>query len=174
MLVAASPICNTANQGGTQGGSDELVGERASSCSAGGVYRACFPLSPSHHSTSSHHQLASHILNSLHLQTKTSKAQWNTSTRLRTWLAAPATTPPSPPATPQAELPTPARTTVTRVSTHLRLLSSSMLSVTASILTLLCPLGLDFLEKKSGHTMGRDTNEKITDGARGLYEKATG
>jgi len=34
--------------------------------------------------------------------------------------------------------------------------------------------GLDFLEKKSGHSMGRDTNEKITDGARGLYEKATG
>jgi len=34
--------------------------------------------------------------------------------------------------------------------------------------------GLDFIEKKSGHTMGRDTNEKITDGARGLYEKATG
>ncbi|RDW78315.1 hypothetical protein BP5796_06167 [Coleophoma crateriformis] len=34
--------------------------------------------------------------------------------------------------------------------------------------------GLDFVEKKTGHTMGRDTNEKITDGARGLYEKATG
>ncbi|RDW84831.1 hypothetical protein BP6252_02421 [Coleophoma cylindrospora] len=34
--------------------------------------------------------------------------------------------------------------------------------------------GLDFLEKKTGHTMGRDTNEKITDGARNLYEKATG
>ena len=34
--------------------------------------------------------------------------------------------------------------------------------------------GLDFIEKKSGHTLGRDTNEKITDGARGLYEKATG
>jgi hypothetical protein len=34
--------------------------------------------------------------------------------------------------------------------------------------------GLDFIEKKTGHTMGRDTNEKITDGARGLYEKATG
>jgi hypothetical protein len=36
------------------------------------------------------------------------------------------------------------------------------------------PPGLDFVEKKSGHTLGRDTNEKITDGARGLYEKATG
>ncbi|TVY86598.1 hypothetical protein LAWI1_G005343 [Lachnellula willkommii] len=34
--------------------------------------------------------------------------------------------------------------------------------------------GLDFVEKKSGHTMGRDTNEKITDGARNAYEKATG
>jgi len=34
--------------------------------------------------------------------------------------------------------------------------------------------GLDFVEKKSGHTMGRDTNEKITDGARGLFEKVTG
>jgi len=34
--------------------------------------------------------------------------------------------------------------------------------------------GLDFVEKKTGHNMGRDTNEKITDGARGLYEKATG
>ncbi|TVY57094.1 hypothetical protein LSUE1_G009846 [Lachnellula suecica] len=34
--------------------------------------------------------------------------------------------------------------------------------------------GLDFIEKKSGHSMGRDTNEKITDGARGMYEKATG
>jgi len=34
--------------------------------------------------------------------------------------------------------------------------------------------GLDFLEKKTGYTQSRDTNEKITDGARGLYEKATG
>ncbi|KAI9729780.1 MAG: hypothetical protein M1818_008394 [Claussenomyces sp. TS43310] len=34
--------------------------------------------------------------------------------------------------------------------------------------------GLDFVEKKSGHTMNRNTNEKITDGARGLFEKATG
>ncbi|TVY39636.1 hypothetical protein LOCC1_G006970, partial [Lachnellula occidentalis] len=34
--------------------------------------------------------------------------------------------------------------------------------------------GLAFAEKKTGHTMGRDTNEKITDGARGMYEKATG
>lgn len=35
-------------------------------------------------------------------------------------------------------------------------------------------LALDFIEKKSGHTMSRDQNEKITDGARGLYEKQTG
>ena len=35
-------------------------------------------------------------------------------------------------------------------------------------------VGLDFIEKKTGHTMDRNTNEKITDGARGLYEKATG
>jgi len=34
--------------------------------------------------------------------------------------------------------------------------------------------GLDFIEKKTGHTMDRNTNEKISDGARGLYEKATG
>jgi len=34
--------------------------------------------------------------------------------------------------------------------------------------------GLDFIEKKSGHSMGRSTNEKITDGARGMFEKATG
>lgn len=34
--------------------------------------------------------------------------------------------------------------------------------------------GLDFLEKKTGHQMGGATNEKITDGARGMYEKATG
>lgn len=33
---------------------------------------------------------------------------------------------------------------------------------------------LDFIEKKSGHTFTRDQNEKITDGARGLYEKQTG
>lgn len=33
--------------------------------------------------------------------------------------------------------------------------------------------GLDFIEKKTGHTMGRDTNEKITDGARGMFEKMT-
>lgn len=33
---------------------------------------------------------------------------------------------------------------------------------------------LDFIEKKSGHTLSRDQNEKITDGARGLYEKQTG
>ncbi|RFU34259.1 hypothetical protein B7463_g2054, partial [Scytalidium lignicola] len=34
--------------------------------------------------------------------------------------------------------------------------------------------GLDFIEKKTGHNMGRDTNEKITDGARNMFEKATG
>jgi len=34
--------------------------------------------------------------------------------------------------------------------------------------------GLDFVEKKTGHTLGRNTNEKITDGARNMYEKATG
>jgi len=34
--------------------------------------------------------------------------------------------------------------------------------------------GLDFVEKKSGHSLSRDQNEKITDGARGLYEKQTG
>lgn len=28
--------------------------------------------------------------------------------------------------------------------------------------------------KKSGHTMDRNTSEKITDGARGMFEKVTG
>lgn len=34
--------------------------------------------------------------------------------------------------------------------------------------------GLDFIEKKTGHVFSRDQNEKITDGARNLYEKQTG
>ncbi|QSZ31116.1 hypothetical protein DSL72_000679 [Monilinia vaccinii-corymbosi] len=34
--------------------------------------------------------------------------------------------------------------------------------------------GLDFIEKKTGHTLSREQNEKITDGVRGLYEKQTG
>ncbi|KIK55624.1 hypothetical protein GYMLUDRAFT_175301 [Collybiopsis luxurians FD-317 M1] len=33
---------------------------------------------------------------------------------------------------------------------------------------------LDFIEKKTGHVLGRGTNEKITDGIRNQYEKATG
>jgi len=33
---------------------------------------------------------------------------------------------------------------------------------------------LDFVEKKTGHVFSRDQNEKITDGARGFYEKETG
>ncbi|KAK1767431.1 hypothetical protein QBC33DRAFT_558911 [Phialemonium atrogriseum] len=32
----------------------------------------------------------------------------------------------------------------------------------------------DMLAKKSGHNVNRNTGEKITDGARGLFEKATG
>lgn len=32
----------------------------------------------------------------------------------------------------------------------------------------------DMGSKKAGHPMDRNTSEKITDGARGLYEKATG
>lgn len=35
-------------------------------------------------------------------------------------------------------------------------------------------LGLDALEKKAGVPENRNLNEKITDGARGLFEKATG
>jgi hypothetical protein len=35
-------------------------------------------------------------------------------------------------------------------------------------------LALDMLEKKTGHQMGAGTNEKITDGLRGAYEKQTG
>jgi len=34
--------------------------------------------------------------------------------------------------------------------------------------------GLDFLEKKTGHTFSRDQNEKITDGARDMFEEMTG
>jgi len=34
--------------------------------------------------------------------------------------------------------------------------------------------GLDFIEKKSGHTFSRDQNEKVTDGARSAYEKFSG
>ncbi|KAF5337683.1 hypothetical protein D9757_014270 [Collybiopsis confluens] len=33
---------------------------------------------------------------------------------------------------------------------------------------------LDFIEKKTGHVLGRGTNEKITDGIRTQFEKATG
>jgi hypothetical protein len=32
----------------------------------------------------------------------------------------------------------------------------------------------DMLSKKSGHTMNANTSEKITDGARGIFEKVTG
>ncbi|KAG9241434.1 hypothetical protein BJ878DRAFT_520761 [Calycina marina] len=32
----------------------------------------------------------------------------------------------------------------------------------------------DFVSKKSGHDFAPGTDEKITDGARGMYEKATG
>lgn len=32
----------------------------------------------------------------------------------------------------------------------------------------------DALAKKSGHNVNQSTGEKITDGARGLFEKATG
>jgi hypothetical protein len=34
--------------------------------------------------------------------------------------------------------------------------------------------GLDFAEKKLGFSQSRETNEKITDGARDLFEKVTG
>ncbi|KAI6711347.1 hypothetical protein JHW43_006119 [Diplocarpon mali] len=33
---------------------------------------------------------------------------------------------------------------------------------------------LDFLAKKSGHSLSAGTNEKITDGVRNFYEKQTG
>ncbi|CAK7563361.1 MAG: hypothetical protein SEPTF4163_001228 [Sporothrix epigloea] len=32
----------------------------------------------------------------------------------------------------------------------------------------------DFVSKKSGHQVDRNTSEKITDGARGAFEKLTG
>lgn len=34
--------------------------------------------------------------------------------------------------------------------------------------------GLDFIENKTGHKLSREQNEKITDGARGQFEKLTG
>ena len=37
-----------------------------------------------------------------------------------------------------------------------------------------CLLAFDFAAKKSGHSMDRNTEEKITDGAREQYEKLTG
>jgi hypothetical protein len=40
--------------------------------------------------------------------------------------------------------------------------------------TKLTSTGLDFLEKKTGHTFSRDQNEKITDGARDMFEEMTG
>lgn len=40
---------------------------------------------------------------------------------------------------------------------------------------LACSLAaFDMLAKKTGHPMDRNTSEKITDGARNLFEKATG
>lgn len=38
----------------------------------------------------------------------------------------------------------------------------------------LSPAAFAFGAKKSGHNIDKNTSEKITDGARGLYEKATG
>jgi hypothetical protein len=35
-------------------------------------------------------------------------------------------------------------------------------------------IGLDAAEKQFGFSQSRETNEKITDGARGLYEKFSG
>lgn len=37
-----------------------------------------------------------------------------------------------------------------------------------------CLQGLDAIEKKTGHSTSRATNEKITDEGRSLYEKETG
>lgn len=34
--------------------------------------------------------------------------------------------------------------------------------------------GLDQIEKRAGMTQSRETNEKITDAGRGMYEKSTG
>lgn len=57
---------------------------------------------------------------------------------------------------------------------------SSSLSITPVLieklkLTSLPPfVAFDMLAKKSGHSVDRNTSEKITDGARQAYEKATG
>ena len=64
------------------------------------------------------------------------------------------------------------------MATRVRIPFPHFLSTTphpiASQLTPLPSTGLDFLEKKTGHTLSRDQNEKITDGARGMFEKLTG
>lgn len=39
---------------------------------------------------------------------------------------------------------------------------------------LITPIALNFVEQKTGHKLDPNTNEKITDGARGVYEKTTG
>lgn len=62
---------------------------------------------------------------------------------------------------------------MTRVSAR----SSSNHSLFSETLKLTSPspiLAFDMLAKKSGHSVDRNTSEKITDGAREAYEKATG
>ena len=74
------------------------------------------------------------------------------------------------------------RIMVTRVCLPLSSISSPLLHTFDDLRNLRCTINimltiysaLDFIEKKSGHTLSRDQNEKITDGARGLYEKQTG
>jgi len=39
---------------------------------------------------------------------------------------------------------------------------------------MLTPAAFDFVSKKTGRDFDPKTDEKITDGVRGLYEKATG
>lgn len=55
-------------------------------------------------------------------------------------------------------------------------LKSSLLSERLNEWLMLCHVesGLDAVEKKFGYSQSRETNEKITDGARGMFEKATG
>lgn len=62
------------------------------------------------------------------------------------------------------------RITVTKV----RWRDSMLCRVVSYMKLTIGQLALDFIEKKTGHTQSRETNEKLTDKARDLYEKQTG
>jgi hypothetical protein len=59
-------------------------------------------------------------------------------------------------------------------SLHLPLCISLAEATWNRVLTSSTFTAFDFVAKKSGHNMDRNTSEKITDGARGMFEKVTG